>query len=137
MYNYAVGGLTLDPQQRNQGLQDYLNSGKQFLSGFGNSVSGLVNVPVLNQGLQTFDQFQNETVRRPVGTASLVFGDTIRGDANPFDAGVWRQAYNDTRRVSAGQAIMYGGAGGGGMGVSRGLEPGPRPPFGRPLFPAR
>lgn len=104
LYNYAVGGLTLDPDQRNQGLQDYLNFGKQFLGGVGSVVGGVTQVPVLNQTFQTLDQFQNETIRRPIGTAELVSG---RKDQNAFNLDTWRQAYNDTRTVSAGQAAYW------------------------------
>lgn len=116
LWNGINATLDFDPDRRNQALQSYLDSGKQLMSALGNVAGGLTSIPAVSQTFQTVTQAQNEVVKRPIGTAALVFGDQgqamfkgLRGEEvpSPFSRDTWRQAWNDTRTVSAGQALSY------------------------------
>ncbi len=75
------------------------------------ALQGVFSLPLLDETAHTFLWAQNEIVKRPLGTAFLRVGDWAKyGDAAKFFSSgeEWQQAYNDTRRVSMGQAFAYG-----------------------------
>ncbi len=84
--------------------------GSQWMLGATGGLQGVFSLPVIDEVANSALWLQNEAVKRPLGTFNLVVGDAVRYDdaAKFFDGSRWRQAYNDTRRVSTGQAVTYG-----------------------------
>lgn len=80
-------------------------------------------LPVLKQALGTAGWVQNELVKRPLGTGYLMTGDVALGKASYFDTDAWKQAYNDTRYVTTGQAATYSMYASGGIGGAERLDP--------------
>lgn len=103
-------------------LQFGLTGAAHGIAGAGLDLLGSVSeLPVAKQALGTAGWIQNEFVKRPLGAGYLMSGDYSRGKVAAFDGDAWRQAYNDTRYVSAGQAGVY--AAGGLAGDSGNLDP--------------
>lgn len=89
----------------------------EAVGGYGDALGGVgqgLNFPVARQITGTADWLQNELVKRPLATSLLVTGDVYTPEgqySDMFERDRWRQAYNTTTYVTAGQALMYGVAG--------------------------
>lgn len=110
----TVGGLVhTDNAQFSKGLQGFLDFGKGALGVGSNLVSLPFEAPLLKQGFGSAAYVQNELIKRPFGASALVAGNwaqnAMKGnDYDPWSLNTWKQAYNETERVSAGQAFLYG-----------------------------
>jgi len=98
-------GDTFQAQQDRKSLSDGVG---QIFSGAGHVLGGIGQIPVVRQIGQTSLWATNEMVKRPFGTLDLTLADSFnKGFSNFFRGDTWRQAYDDTRYVSAGQAHMF------------------------------
>lgn len=112
LWNTIAGGVTLDGDQFSKGLKGFVDFGKNTV-GFGaNAIALPFSVPVLRQTAETLGFAQNELVKRPIGAFALMDADSMNDDHNT-DWGKfttwdrWKRSYNDTEKVSAGQALVY------------------------------
>jgi hypothetical protein len=102
--NVAMTPFKLDDQHVKDQLTQALG---QTLSGGAGVLGGAMQAPVVRQIGQTANWAQNEIVKRPMGTAFMALGDQANGKASLFDSSTWQDAYNSTRTVSTGQALLY------------------------------
>lgn len=119
MKSFASGiyGLASAPFDDSLTLRDafttfQVNNTQASRGGFGalgDVVGAVTEVPGLRQFFGTVGWAQNELVKRPAGTAMLRVAESGGKGADFFDRAKWRQAYNDTRRVSTGQAAVFAG----------------------------
>lgn len=94
------------------------------IGGAGLDLLGSVGeLPVLKQALGTAGWVQNELVKRPLGAGYLMTGDVALGKASYFDTDAWKQAYNDTRYVTTGQAATYSMYASGGVSGAEHFDP--------------
>lgn len=92
-----------------------MDYGKTKLGAFGETISPVTDFPVISQLGAGLSWLQKTAVNRPLATGFLALRDSdpygitgIPTDPGAFlDAGTWRKAWNDSRRVTAGQAITY------------------------------
>lgn len=109
----ALATMALTPFRDDTSWQDTKKAFGDFWNDSYNAgtkaAAGVFSAPVLKQTAESYLWAQNELVKRPQGMGALMWGDASRyRDASRFfDGNNWRQAYNDTRQVSMGQAFTY------------------------------
>src|SRR2546430_353198 len=90
-----------DAPANRQRLSDALG---QMGQGLGGLASGVSSLPVVLQVGEIGSWATNEVAKRPLGTFSLMAGDAANGKTSLFSGDAWRQANDDTRYSSFGQA---------------------------------
>lgn len=87
-----------------------LDFAQQQGGNFGGVVSPVFDAPGLKQLGAGLTWLQKTAVNRPIATAALAADSADRGDFGDFFSGdTWQKAWNDSRKVTAGQALTYNG----------------------------
>lgn len=87
-----------------------LQYGSMQLGNLGKGISPVTDLPVVKQVGELSTWLQKNAVSRPISTAMLAGDMADRPGGNFFSGDTWRQAWNDSERVTAGQAIVYNAA---------------------------
>lgn len=98
----SLGDPSQDPRyQLGQGMG-------QILGGVGKGLGSIGSFPVLKQVGETDLWATKQLLNRPLATAGLQFADAINGQpGNLFSGDAWRNAYDASRSVTAGQANVF------------------------------
>lgn len=116
--NAAAGAFNLamsigDTNKMKQAIGQYWSGIGNIAGGTGSILGGIGEFPGLNQIVNTAMWVQEQGVKRPLSTYYQVGGDTLqRGVGTMFSGDEWRQAYDASEHVSAGQAFAYAGLSG-------------------------
>ena len=86
-----------------------LKNGPNIVKPLADAGGAIMKVPGVQPALQRINYINQEYIREPLTTISLVQGDLNSGRINPldvFDPNEWRKAYKGAQDISFGQAVV-------------------------------